>query len=53
MEKKKRYRIVLGIMLVICIAILAAYLYVCLNTPSKTTDGILVERRILKVCHGQ
>lgn len=51
MEKRKIYRIVLVIMILLFSAALAAFIYFNLWNQNKTQDGILVKRLEVRLSH--
>ena len=51
MEKRKIYRIVLVIMILLFSAALAAFIYFNLWNHNKTQDGILVQTLVVRISH--
>lgn len=52
MEKRKIYRIILGILIIVCSVILAAFIYYSCFSKKQSKDGILVKRFEVRLNNG-
>lgn len=52
MEKRKIYRIILGVLIVVCSVLLAVFIYYSCFAKKQSKDGILVKRFEVRLHNG-